>query len=550
MVYLENTLKRTPQTVNLESKEIVLNHFKINLRNPDNCAGFIQEGISQIQSDNCPFCGQKLSSDARKLLDAYSLYFDYSYAELQGEVTGLYDMLRSRSFETEFNDIKLKLAEHEKVAALWVPFLGEDFSKFTVTIDIEPFAKKLHDLQVDLLNQIDKKIKNIKLIPDINSANKIILIINEVNSSIQKLNLLCDEKNKTIEQYKNTIINEGDLSVLEQKLNQAENQLNRFTPKEKAWCKQYVDAKKTEEKAVSAYEDKKKELSEYSGNIFKKYEKEMNNILTIIGTNFRIDSFQGLSDRRTKSAFADFHISINNHPIGIGRSSQPIPCFSNTLSAGDKNALAFAFFVAGLKLNNSLENAIIVLDDPLNSLDDFRRSRTSQIIKELSDKPEQVIILTHKRDFLYMLDDNLKNPAAISIKADSNNGSRLTSFDIAEDRKLDHYKRIDRLRMYLSKDFGPEASEIQQDIRIALENALKFKYYEHLTSISSLGSMLDALAPLGKLKPGVLSQCWNLNNISSPRHHGEASQQQPLQRMERDELLPYVSETLEVLEKL
>jgi wobble nucleotide-excising tRNase len=45
------------------------------------------------------------------------------------------------------------------------------------------------------------------------------------------------------------------------------------------------------------------------------------------------------------------------------------PSFRNTLSAGDRNALALAFFFASLERDPQRAQKIVVIDDPISSLD-------------------------------------------------------------------------------------------------------------------------------------------------------------------------------------
>ena len=88
-------------------------------------------------------------------------------------------------------------------------------------------------------------------------------------------------------------------------------------------------------------------------------------------------------------------------------------------------------------------------------------------------------------------------------------------------------------------------------IRLCLETAFQFKYFRHLRSknITTLGKMIDELKNLGKLDSAIIRTLRDLNDISSPIHHGEFGSN-PLKEITRDELLPDIKKTLEVLEKI
>src|SRR5260370_31817817 len=111
------------------------------------------------------------------------------------------------------------------------------------------------------------------------------------------------------------------------------------------------------------------------------------------------------------------------------------PCFKNTLSEGDKSTLAFAFFIAALEKTPELDKQIVVFDDPLSSLDETRREATARLLLALSPTVNQLLVCTHKKDFLYMLCDKIPVNMSPRVRFDKKNGSRLEPFDVEHDRK-------------------------------------------------------------------------------------------------------------------
>jgi DNA sulfur modification protein DndD len=74
-----------------------------------------------------------------------------------------------------------------------------------------------------------------------------------------------------------------------------------------------------------------------------------------------------------------------------------------TLSAGEKEALAFAF-IAGLNLASG-KAAPLIMDTPFGHLD---TDHQKNLVKALPDLPSQVIVLATDRDLPYDLFQNLK----------------------------------------------------------------------------------------------------------------------------------------------
>ena len=69
-----------------------------------------------------------------------------------------------------------------------------------------------------------------------------------------------------------------------------------------------------------------------------------------------------------------YNVLINNQsvPVLAANPAPGTPSFKSTLSAGDRNTLALAIFFASLKQDANLTDKIIVIDDPISSLDDHR----------------------------------------------------------------------------------------------------------------------------------------------------------------------------------
>src|SRR6185312_7337648 len=95
-------------------------------------------------------------------------------------------------------------------------------------------------------------------------------------------------------------------------------------------------------------------------------------------------------------------VRINDTTVEMGSAETPLsePSFKNTLSAGDRSTLALAFFLAEIEAEHAKDEMVVVLDDPFNSQDHFRRTCTVTEIRRCGDSVAQVVILSHDRNFL------------------------------------------------------------------------------------------------------------------------------------------------------
>jgi wobble nucleotide-excising tRNase len=78
-----------------------------------------------------------------------------------------------------------------------------------------------------------------------------------------------------------------------------------------------------------------------------------------------------------------YSVLINAVAVPLATGNPLGPSFRNTLSAGDRNALALAFFFASLERDPQRAQKIVVIDDPISSLDEHRSLVTIQEMRRL-----------------------------------------------------------------------------------------------------------------------------------------------------------------------
>lgn len=92
---------------------------------------------------------------------------------------------------------------------------------------------------------------------------------------------------------------------------------------------------------------------------------------------------------------------------------------AKNLSEGEKTAIAFVYFTIHLKDRDfNLQNDIVVVDDPISSLDSNSLFQAFSFLKNAVQECSQVFILTHNYDFLQLILNWLRNiPKSIGDKA-------------------------------------------------------------------------------------------------------------------------------------
>jgi len=170
----------------------------------------------------------------------------------------------------------------------------------------------------------------------------------------------------------------------------------RHSPEMDALCNAYR-GEKLEKVATERKRDAARvALDAYRKTVFPTYEIAINEYLRKFGAGFRLAKVAS-STTRAGSA-CTYSVAIGSDTIAIGGAVTPgVPSFSSTLSAGDRNTLALAFFFASLDRDPGLKDKVVVIDDPITSLDEHRHLTTVQEMGRLAQRAGQLIVLSHSK---------------------------------------------------------------------------------------------------------------------------------------------------------
>jgi wobble nucleotide-excising tRNase len=193
---------------------------------------------------------------------------------------------------------------------------------------------------------------------------------------------------------------EGDLAAAEADLLLLKVTKKRFQDDIDQLCIDYLSAKIKKEQAERLKARQRGLLDNYRQKVIPRYQSAINELLRRFNADFRITGVQAVNPRGRPSS--TYHIEINNERVPITGAEVPLgtPTFRNTLSSGDRNTLALAFFFAWLENEPNLGSVLVVIDDPISSLDDSRAAATAQRIRELAGRTCQTIVMSHSKPLL------------------------------------------------------------------------------------------------------------------------------------------------------
>lgn len=190
-----------------------------------------------------------------------------------------------------------------------------------------------------------------------------------------------------------------------------------------------------------------------------------------------------------------FEVAANGYSIKRGNN------IADNLSEGEKTAIAFVYFTVHLKDKDfNIKEGILVIDDPVSSLDSNSLFQAFAFLKNSVQDAKQIFILTHNFDFLRLLlnwTKNIRNSIGqkgyFMIKNKDSQNGRIAFISELDKTLQDHeseYHYLFKL-LYMFKSDGTIASvyHIPNIARKALETFLMFrvpnneKYYRKLESL-------------------------------------------------------------------
>ncbi len=247
-----------------------------------------------------------------------------------------------------------------------------------------------------------------------------------------------------------------------------------------------------------------------------KYLYSINNYLFRLGTDLQITK---LNKKATKFVY---YIKIGSHDI---RSDSTSKSLRHTLSEGEKNCLAFAFFLARLELRDDIEQRSIVFDDPISSLDNNRRGATLNLLTRLAKTCKQFVLLSH--DMKFVKDFKSKNVETQVLKiVKTKDSSQIIPFDIERATLTGIFKDIMVLKEFADKGelSNHKPRDVVRCIRPVLEGFIRLKYYLHIDEGEWLG---DFIKKIKDSKEGDafyqqqknLVDIEDLNDYSKTYHH-------------------------------
>lgn len=507
---------------------------------------WLSQGMGYIKNERCPFCGQDIRSI--DLISAYRSYFNAAYKSLKNEVAQLSQRVTSAIGDSSLNPTQQTISGNLTLVEFWKQFTKVVLPDFTFN-EVQQKYATLKNMSLALAqNKQENPVEPVSLNVNFSSA---LGDVESLGPSVESYNASIDICNKRITELKTSVQRGGDLNVLKKELADLEAKKKRFEPEVVKACEEYQKALQAKVKLEEQKKKAKNQLDQYCENILITYEQSINEYLDQFNAGFRIVNTKHRYTGGTPSS--QFQIAINNCSVDLGDSRTPLgtPCFRTALSAGDRSALAFVFFLAALKQEPQIGDMIVVLDDPFTSLDRFRRTCTQQLIRQFSNTAQQVIVLSHDPHFLKILwDESPVSDVKALQMSKSGNTTIIGEWDIVAETQSGYLKDYSTLLDFYRERKGDSFS-VARAIRPFLEGMLRNHFPGHFQPNEWLGEFISKIRtadPNNGLSHAQadLIEFEAINDYSKKYHHDQNAKADS-EPINSDELHGYIKRTLRLV---
>lgn len=368
VVSLSNVKTHIVRVPKVTSKEIA-GYLKKTITSTD-IKWAVRGYLLQKDKNICPMCGQEVSD--RQAQQFFTKLGKYICQNKDEKVKQLSNELQQLAYDLETIAIDQKIVIFKEI----ITNLTDN--KLLLKKEEKRFDKGLswddHDTEIllNLIKRIKQKAENPFIeIEFSEEENNTILLMNSVIKSIKAINVVLKDVRERVDKK-----NEKRFSI---------DDMGRFF--ELSYGIYRANAEEIKAKSAQVLKNKEKivQLNEKINDCYNQNRlNSVNSFLMQLNTHIKIEVRHNNYFIRLK----DFQEKLYEHDG------------ETLLSEGEKNAVAFAYFLMEIE-NMEVPEKIIVIDDPISSMDLSRKSIISHKISEMmTNKLYQIIVMSHDISFV------------------------------------------------------------------------------------------------------------------------------------------------------
>ena len=469
---------------------------------------WIGEGMSRIagaseglEGDACPFCAQDLAGS--QLVRHYEAYFSDAYNGLKSDITQIGQGIAAE----HGGEIQAAFERAVRIAVQNLQFWRGFMDVPAIDVDTAAIMRNWTAAREAVLTVLRAKaaapLEAMTLPPEAIAA---VDAFARDAQAVANISTTLTASNLQIAVVKEQAA-AANVGVLTADVAQVRAIKARHLPPLNTACDAYVAEKGAKAESERLRDAARAALDQYRTAIFPAYEQSINDYLGRFNAGFRLGAVGSVNTRAGSSA--SYNVVINN--VAVGLTSNGGPSFRTTLSAGDRNTLALAFFFTSLEQSPNLAEKIVVIDDPMTSLDEHRSLATIIELRALVGRVRQVIVLSHSKPFLCQTWEGADTQmrSALRISRDGN-GSTLALWDVHQDCITEHDKRHALVSAYIQVANAANERAVAEALRPIFEAYMRVAY----PALFPPGRLLGPFINVCRQRLGQAGEILNANDIT------------------------------------
>ena len=479
---------------------------------------WLSQGQQLGDAESCPYCGQATTD--LNLIRAYQTHFNEAYAALKIKVAGLRNVAEIGNRANIVERFLQAVVTAKTQATAWselVPTQAIDFDASAAGTCIA----ELQDLVLKLVARKEAAPAD-PVSVEAERPQAVALWVNMI-AAMTAANGAIKSAADAIGNYKGQLAAENVL-LLTQQIQRLEASKRRHGAVVVDLISKIAVARSDANKAEDKKKSERDKLDGLMTATLSQYEKSINTLLKNFGASFSIKgmgaNFRGAAPR------TEYGLLLRGKDIALEGGQ---PSFSSALSEGDKRTLAFAFFVASTLADSKLSTRIVVIDDPMCSLDLNRKHHTRSVLKRLHSKAEQLILLAHDPYFLRDLRDALRKEdpgtpiAMFQLSLAANDYTGFSTLDVDKECESAYFQHHRLLNEFVA-GLNPDAKAVAKAVRPMLEGYLHRRFPSLISKSLMFGQVVVCIrdapfnSPLSHAK-NLVAELNDINEYAGQFHH-------------------------------
>jgi wobble nucleotide-excising tRNase len=496
LIALEGLLSRDLAALDMHAAQQIQDHLA---RIGQGAEAWVANGVQRMQASSssaCPFCAQDLRSSP--LVDHYRAYFSASYDDLKQAIIRALGDIHIRHGANVATAFERGIRVWGERRQFWSRFCDLP----DVALDTAAGARAWNAARAAVQELLAvKQSAPLDRIAVNDMTREAVVAYDVWRTRVETLSRSLQTTNAALLVVKEQAA-AGNPAAIAADIARLKAIRARHMPEIAALCDNYRREKMEKGQTEAKRDAARAVLDTYRKTIFPSYETAINEYLRKFGAGFRLAKVTSSTSRAGSAC--TYSVAIGTNTIAVaGTPALGTPSFRSTLSAGDRNTLALAFFFTSLDRDPALKHKIVVIDDPITSLDEHRHLTTVQEVGRLAQRVGQLIVLSHSKPFLCQLWEGVdKSVAREAIEIGrSGSGSSLRGWSVHHDLITPHDKRHALLRSYIDSSV-PDNRPVAEALRYVLERFVRVAYPDHFAP----GDMLGKFVNLCRQRIGTTNQ--------------------------------------------